>query len=139
MAFAGGYQSRQDCGRLVRYFIAESTVTDARATERVAGGMRSGWATIPTNNEDRLKWNVLSGPGVSDLMFDTAVAGALAGQPPDTFSNLVTATVTLDYEPANHLFIAVEHFYGRLRTQTRTRRARRWARLGLPLPNPCER
>ena len=33
--------------------------------------------------------------------------------PPDTFSNSVTATVTLDYEPVSHLFIAVEYFYGR--------------------------
>ncbi|MBW1755744.1 MAG: hypothetical protein JRD92_14410 [Deltaproteobacteria bacterium] len=37
----------------------------------------------------------------------------VAGQAPDTFSNSVTATVTLDYEPVNHLFIAVEYFYGR--------------------------
>jgi hypothetical protein len=37
----------------------------------------------------------------------------VAGQAPDTFSNSVTATVTLDYEPVSHLFIAVEYFYGR--------------------------
>jgi len=143
---------------IVRYFIAESTVTAARATQWAAGGMLSGWATIPTKNEDRLKWNFLIGPGVSGVMKDTAVAGGLdgtyvdatntllttnawgiwaawerpwaekwnslfmlsfvdvlnvAGQAPDTFSNSVTATVTLDYEPVNHLFIAVEYFYGR--------------------------
>lgn len=143
---------------IVRYFIAESTLTDSRASEWVAGGTLSGWATIPTKNEDRLKWNFLIGPGVSGLMYDTSVAGGLdgtyvdatntllttnawgiwagwerpwaekwnslfmlsyvdvlnvAGQAPDTFSNSVTATVTLDYEPVNHLFIAVEYFYGR--------------------------
>jgi len=143
---------------IVRYFIAESTLIDARASEWVAGGTLSGWATIPTKNEDRLKWNFLIGPGVSGLMYDTSVAGGLdgtyvdatntllttnawgvwagwerpwaekwnslfmlsyvdvlnvAGQAPDTFSNSVTATVTLDYEPVNHLFIAVEYFYGR--------------------------
>jgi hypothetical protein len=143
---------------IVRYFIAESTLIDARASKWVAGGTLSGWATIPTKNEDRLKWNFLIGPGVSGLMYDTSVAGGLdgtyvdatntllttnawgiwagwerpwaekwnslfmlsyvdvlnvAGQAPDTFSNSVTATVTLDYEPVNHLFIAVEYFYGR--------------------------
>lgn len=143
---------------IVRYFLAESTLIDARASKWVAGGTLSGWATIPTKNEDRLKWNFLIGPGVSGLMYDTSVAGGLdgtyvdatntllttnawgiwagwerpwaekwnslfmlsyvdvlnvAGQAPDTFSNSVTATVTLDYEPVNHLFIAVEYFYGR--------------------------
>jgi len=143
---------------IVRYFIAESTLIDARATKWVAGGTLSGWATIPTKNVDRLKWNFLIGPGVSGLMYDTAVAGGLdgtyvdatntllttnawgiwagwerpwadkwnslfmlsyvdvlnvAGQAPETFSGSVTATATLDYEPVNHLFIAVEYFYGR--------------------------
>lgn len=143
---------------IVRYFVAESTVTEARATKWVAGGTLSGWAKIPTKNGDRLKWNFLIGPGVSGLMFDTTIAGGLdgtyvdatntllttnawgiwagwerpwadewsslfmlshvdvlnvAGQAPDTFSGSVTATVTLDYEPVNHLFIAVEYFYGR--------------------------
>ncbi len=143
---------------IVRYFVAESTVTDARATQWVAGGTLSGWANIPTKNGDRLKWNFLIGPGVSGLMFDTSIAGGLdgtyvdatntllttnawgiwagwerpwadkwnslfmlshvdvlnvAGQAPETFSGSVTATVTLDYEPVNHLFIAVEYFYGR--------------------------
>lgn len=143
---------------IVRYFVAESTVTAARATKWVAGGTLSGWATIPTKNEDRLKWNFVIGPGASGLMWDTATAGGLdgtyvdatntllttnawgiwagwerpwaekwnsvfmlsyvdvlnvAGQAPDTFSNSVTATATLDYEPWNHLFVAVEYFYGR--------------------------
>jgi len=143
---------------IVRYFVAESTVTEARATKWVAGGTLTGWAKIPTKNGDRLKWNFLIGPGVSGLMSDTTIAGGLdgtyveatntllttnawgiwagwerpwadkwnslfmlsyvdvlnvAGQAPETFSGSVTATVTLDYEPVNHLFIAVEYFYGR--------------------------
>jgi hypothetical protein len=143
---------------IVRYFVAESTVTAARATKWVAGGALSGWATIPTKNKARLKWNFVIGPGASGLMWDTQTAGGLdgtyvdatntllttnawgiwagwehpwaekwnslfmlsyvdvlnvAGQAPDTFSNAVTATVTLDYEPWNHMFVAVEYFYGR--------------------------
>ena len=143
---------------IVRYFVAESTVTAARATKWVAGGTLSGWAAIPTKNRDHLKWNFVIGPGTSGLMWDTATAGGLdgtyvdatnallttnawgiwagwerpwaekwnsvfmlsyvdvlnvAGQAPDTFSNAVTATATLDYEPWNHLFVAVEYFYGR--------------------------
>lgn len=39
----------------VRYFVAESTVTAARAAKWVAGGILSGWATIPTKNKDHLK------------------------------------------------------------------------------------
>ena len=143
---------------IVRYFVAESTLTEARATKWVAGGTLSGWALIPTKREDRLKWNFLIGPGVSGLMFDTATAGGLDGtyvdatntllttnawgiwagwerpwadkwnslfmlsyvdvlnvdgQAPETYSGSVTATVTLDYEPVDHLFMAVEYFYGR--------------------------
>jgi hypothetical protein len=145
-------------GVIVRYFVAQSTVTAARANKWVAGGTLSGWATIPTKNKDRLKWNFLIGPGVSGLMWDTAIAGGLdgtyvdatntlltsnawgiwaswerpwaekwnslfmlsyvdvlnvAGQAPDTFSNSVTVTATLDYEPWSNLFVAVEYFYGR--------------------------
>ena len=143
---------------IVRYFVAESTLSAARATKWAAAGTLSGWATIPTKNKDHLKWNFVIGPGASGLMWDTETAGGLdgtyvdatntllttnawgiwagwerpwaakwssvfmlsyvdvlnvTGQAPDTFSNSVTATATLDYEPWNSLFIAVEYFYGR--------------------------
>lgn len=75
---------------LVRYFVAESTVSEARATKWVAGGTLSGWATIPTKNKDRLKWNFLIGPGVSGLMQDTAIAGGLDGTYVDATNTLLT-------------------------------------------------
>lgn len=75
---------------IVRYFVAESTLTDARATKWAAGGTLSGWATIPTKNVDRLKWNFLIGPGVSGLMQDTAIAGGLDGTYVDATNTLLT-------------------------------------------------
>jgi len=141
---------------LVRYLIAQSTLTPARSTAWVAAGTLSGWATIPTKNEDRFKWNFVIGPGTT--MWDTAIGGVpdgtyvdatntisttnkwgiwagwerhwaeqwnslfmlsyadvvdLAGQPTTALNNAITATGTLGYEPWNHLFVAVEYFYGR--------------------------
>jgi len=75
---------------IVRYFVAESTTTDARATKWTAGGTFTGWATIPTKNEDRLKWNFLIGPGVSGLMQDTSIAGELDGTYVDATNTLLT-------------------------------------------------
>ena len=66
-----------------------------------AWGIWAGWERPWAD-----KWNSLFMLSYADVL-------NVAGQAPDTFSNSLTATVTLDYEPVNHLFIAVEYFYGR--------------------------
>jgi len=90
------YDYNPDWGNLmgaviVRYHIAESTVTPGqRATAWVAAGTFTGWATIPTQRKDRLKWNVQIGPGVSGMMWDTEIAGGLDGTYVDATNSLVT-------------------------------------------------
>jgi len=142
---------------LFRYLLADSTVTPGQSADTwVFAGTLSGWATIPTKNEDRFKWNFVIGPGTT--MWDTAIGGVpdgtyvdatntisttnkwgiwagwerhwaeqwnslfmlsyadvvdLAGQLTTALNNAITATGTLGYEPWNHLFVAVEYFYGR--------------------------
>jgi len=65
---------------MFRYLLAESTVTPGQEADAwVFGGTLSGYATIPTKNKDRLKFNFLMGNAVPSLTWDTGIASAVSG------------------------------------------------------------
>jgi len=65
---------------LVRYLLAESTVTPGQEADKwVFAGTISGYATIPTKNKDRLKFNFVMGNGNVGLTWDTGIASAISG------------------------------------------------------------
>jgi hypothetical protein len=76
---------------IVRYLVAESTVTaNQRASQWVAAGTLTGWATIPTKRKDHLKWGFVVGPGSAGLMFDNEIAGMADGVYDDATNSLST-------------------------------------------------
>lgn len=65
---------------IARDIIAESTVTPGQTTNAwTFGGTISGYATIPTKNKDRLKFNFLMGNAVPGLTWDTGIASGVSG------------------------------------------------------------
>jgi hypothetical protein len=65
---------------IFRYLLAESTVTPGQEADAwVFAGTLSGYATIPTKNKDRLKFNFLMGNAVPGLTWDTGIASGVSG------------------------------------------------------------
>jgi hypothetical protein len=80
---------------MFRYLLAESTVTPGQEADAwVFAGTLSGYATIPTKNKDRLKFNFLMGNAVPGLTWDTGIASAVSGIPLD--ATYVDATNSLE-------------------------------------------
>jgi hypothetical protein len=80
---------------LVRYLLADSTTTPGQQADAwVFAGTLTGWATIPTKNKDRLKFNFLMGNAVPGLTWDTGNASGVGGYALD--ATYVDATNSLE-------------------------------------------
>jgi len=65
---------------MFRYLLAESSVTPGQEADAwVFAGTLSGYATVPTKNKDRIKFNFLMGNAVPGLTWDTGIAAAVSG------------------------------------------------------------
>ncbi|MGB5367996.1 MAG: hypothetical protein WBN14_17165 [Polyangiales bacterium] len=80
---------------LVRYLLAESTTIPGQEADAwVFAGTLTGWATIPTKNKDRLKFNFLMGNAIPGLTWDTGIASAVGGYALD--ATYIDATNSLE-------------------------------------------